>query len=138
MGGLDEVTRYLARAHEGWEPRDAFERGAMDRATAAIHLDLGQLDTAEQLAVSALRTYTGNHCRARTTAQLLLAEVHVRAGEPQGLMLARQAIDAVRTLHSVAVRRERLIPLVAALEARPSTDTRELARTARQIAATRA
>ncbi|MGH3868101.1 MAG: hypothetical protein ACRDQ4_18660 [Pseudonocardiaceae bacterium] len=40
------------------------------------------------------------------------------------------------TLQSAAVRRERLIPLAAALEARPGTDTQELARTARQIATT--
>jgi len=42
-----------------------------------------------------------------------------------------------RRLHSVRAR-ERLEPLVAALEARPGGDPRELARTARQVAATRA
>ncbi len=70
-------------------------------------------------------------------AELLLAEVQVRAGEPRGLILARQAIAGVSTLQSVDVRRQRLIPLAAALEARPGTDTRELARIARQVAATR-
>ena len=137
MGGIDEATRYLAKAHNGWEPRDAFERAAMDRATAAIHLDLGQLDTAKQLAASALRTYGEDHRRGRIMAELLLAEVHVRAGESQGLILARHAIAGVSTLQSVDVRRQRLIPLTVALEARPSTDTRELARMARQVAATR-
>lgn len=137
MGGLDEATRHLAKAHDGWEPRDAFERGGMARATAGIQLDLGRLDAAEQSATSAVRSYGEGHRRGRTLAQLLLAEVHVRAGEPQGLILARQAIDGVRTLHSVAARRERLIPLAAALEARPGSDTRELARIARKVAATR-
>jgi hypothetical protein len=70
-------------------------------------------------------------------AQLLLAEVYVSAGEPQGLILARQAIDGVRTLHSVAARRERLIPLAAALETRPGNDTWDLAQAARKVAATR-
>ncbi|MGH3687812.1 MAG: hypothetical protein ACRDRU_02035 [Pseudonocardiaceae bacterium] len=60
----------------------------------------------------------------------ILAEVHIRAGEPRGLALASQAIEEVNTLHSVAVRRQRLIPLATALEARPGTDTQELARTA--------
>ena len=137
MGGRAEATRHLATAHDGWEPRDAFERGAMARATAGIQLDLGRLDAAEQFATSALRSYGEGHRRDRTLAQLLLAEVYVRAGERQGLILARQAIDGVRTLHSVAARRERLIPLAAALEARPNTDTRELARIARQVATTR-
>jgi transcriptional regulator with XRE-family HTH domain len=63
MGGPDEATHYLAKAHDGWEPRNAFERAGMDRATAAIHLDLGQLDTAEPLATSALSTYSESHAR---------------------------------------------------------------------------
>jgi hypothetical protein len=67
---------------------------------------------------------------------MFLAEVHVRAGEPQGLILARQAIAGASTLHSVAARQARLIPLATALETRPSTDTRELAKAARQVAAT--
>jgi transcriptional regulator with XRE-family HTH domain len=134
MDGPHQATRHLAQAHDGWEPRDAFERAAMDRATAGLHLDLGQLDTAEQCAASAVRTYSENHRRGRTLAAPLLAEVHVRTGEPQGLTLARQAIEDVSTLHSLAARGERLIPLATALEARPNIDTRELARIARQIA----
>ncbi len=63
MDGRDEAIRHLARAHDGWEPRDAFERAAMDRATAAIHLDLGRLDTAEQLAARALGSYSEDHRR---------------------------------------------------------------------------
>ena len=137
MGGLDEATRHLAQAHDGWEPRDAFERAGMDRATAAIHLDLGQLDTAEQFATSALRSQGEGDRVDRIINELLLAEIHVRAGEPQGLKLAHQAIDGVRTVHSVATRRQRLIPLADALEARPGTDTRELAQAARKVAATR-
>ncbi|MGH3910390.1 MAG: hypothetical protein ACRDRM_06125 [Pseudonocardiaceae bacterium] len=40
-------------------------------------------------------------------------------------------------LQSVAVRRERLVPLTTALEARPASDAKGLARMARQVAATR-
>ena len=137
MNGINEATRHLAKANDGWEPRDVFERAHTDRATAAIHLDLGQLDTAEQLATSAVRTFSEGHRKDRIAAQLLLAEVHIRAGEPQGLILARHAIAGVSALRSVTTRRQRLLPLAAALETRPSTDNLELARIARQVAATR-
>jgi len=60
----------------------------------------------------------------------------VQAGEPRGLGMAKSAIDSVAPLHSVRVR-ERLIPLAEALEARPGSDHRELARVARQVATTR-
>jgi Helix-turn-helix domain len=137
MGGPDEATQCLAEAHDGWAPRDAFERAGADFVTAGIQLDLGQFDAAEQSAASAVRSYGENHRRGRTLAELLLAEVHMRAGEPQGLTLARHAINEVSTLQSVAARRERLIPLATALEARPGSDARELAQTARQVATTR-
>jgi len=133
MQATDEATRYLAEANDGWEPRDAFERATGDFVTAAVQLDLGQLDAAERSASSALRSYGENHRRDRLQVELLLAEAHVRAGEPQGLSLAHHAIEAVSTLHSVAARVQRLLPLAAALEARPSTDTRDLARRARQV-----
>jgi len=136
MGGLDEATRCLAEAREGWEPRDTFERADADLGTAVVQRDLGRFDAAERFATSAARTYSEGHRRGRTMTELLLAEVHVRAGEPRGLTLAHQAIKEVSTLQSVAARREWLMPLATALEARPGTDTQELARTARQIATT--
>ncbi|MGH3820587.1 MAG: hypothetical protein ACRDRE_23125 [Pseudonocardiaceae bacterium] len=136
MGGRKEATRCLAEARDRWEPRDTFEHADADLGTAMIQRDLGQLDTAEQFASSAARTYSEGHRRGRTMTELLLAEIHVQAGEPRGLTLAHDAIKEVSTLQSVAVRREWLIPLATALEARPGTDTQELARTARQIATT--
>jgi len=48
--------------------------------------------------------------------------------------MAKSAIDATAPLRSVRAR-ERLVPLAEALEARPSSDARELARMARQVAA---
>ncbi|MGH3771938.1 MAG: helix-turn-helix domain-containing protein [Pseudonocardiaceae bacterium] len=117
-------------------PRDAFERASADFVTAAIQVDLGQLDAAAHSATSALRSYSEDHRRGRTLTELLLAEIHVRAGDPQGLTLAHEAIEKVKTLQSVAARRERLVPLATALEARPGTDTRELARLARRVSAT--
>ncbi|MGH3829276.1 MAG: helix-turn-helix domain-containing protein [Pseudonocardiaceae bacterium] len=134
MQGHDQATQCLTEAHDGWTPRDASERGDMDRATAAIQLDLGQLDTAEALAATAVRNYGDANRRDRTMAKLLHAEIHIRAREPQGLALAHHALTEVRTLHSVRARRERLSPLATALATNPGTDARELARAAHNIA----
>ena len=133
----EQAKGCLTQAHDGWDPRDPFERAAGDLMTAGIHLDLGHLDSAEHFATSAVRTYSEGHRRSRILAELFLAEVHVRAGEPRGLTLARHAINEVSTLQSVAARRQRLVPLANALEARPSRDTQELAGIARKIAANR-
>jgi hypothetical protein len=57
-------------------------------------------------------------------AKRSLAEVHVRTGEPRRLVLTRQAIDAVSSLQSVAVRRERLMPLATAWRPGPATTPR--------------
>ena len=137
MGGPDEATRCLAQAHDGWAPHDAGERGAMDQASAAVQLDLGRLEAAERLAADAVRSYGEGDRRDRVRAELLLAEVHVRAGETRGLKLAHEAIEKVSTLQSVSVRLQRLLPLATALDAQPGSDAQELARRARQVAATR-
>ncbi|MGH3711560.1 MAG: hypothetical protein ACRDRQ_26435 [Pseudonocardiaceae bacterium] len=137
MGGLDEATNHLAKASEGDPPPDAYDHAAADLGTARVQLDLGQLDATEQSATSAVRTYRDNHHRrGHTMAELVLAEVYLRAGDPRGLTLAHEAITKVTTLQSVAVRRELLIPLATALETRPGGDSRDLARTARQLATT--
>ncbi|MGH3805893.1 MAG: hypothetical protein ACRDRU_04465 [Pseudonocardiaceae bacterium] len=136
MDRPEQAKLCLAEACEGWTPRHAFERAVTAGSTSEIQLDLGQLDTAEQFAASAVHTYGEGHRRGRTRTELALAEVHVRAGEPRVLVLARQAIAAVSTLQSVAVRQERLVPLATALEARPGNDAKEIARMARQVAAT--
>jgi hypothetical protein len=132
-----QATRHLAVARDGWAPRDAYERAGADLTTAGILLDLNRLDAAEQFTASAARTYGESHRQGRTTAQLLLAEIHVRAGDPQGLRLAHQAIEGVQDTQSVAARRERLIPLADALHARPGLDFQQLPRIARHSATVR-
>lgn len=57
---------------------------------------------------------------------ITLATIYVQAGEPRGLELAHRAITAVDELRSVRAR-DRLVPLMAALEARPGSAPRELA-----------
>ncbi|MDQ3885846.1 MAG: hypothetical protein M3308_02215 [Actinomycetota bacterium] len=66
---------------------------------------------------------------------VVLATIHVRAGEPDGLQLAHGAVTAATKLTSIHTCK-RLEPLATALEARPGSDPRQLARMARQVAAT--
>jgi hypothetical protein len=136
MDHPEQAKRCLAAAREGWAPRDTYDRAAMDGKTSEIQLDLQRFDIAESFAACAVGTF-GEGRRDRTRTELALAEVHVRTGEPRGLMLARQAIEAVSTLQSLAVRQERLVPLTTALEARPDNDAKEIVRIAHQVAATR-
>ncbi len=136
LGKSSQAQSCLAQAQDRWAPREAFEQAGAELATARTQLDLGRLDAAAPFATAAVRTYSGSH-RGRTVAELLLANLYVQAGEPSGMVLAQQAITAVSTLQSVAVRRDWLVPLATTLETRPGTDIKELARTARQIAATR-
>ncbi|MBV9163265.1 MAG: helix-turn-helix transcriptional regulator [Pseudonocardiales bacterium] len=135
LGGPQEADRSLAAAHDGWEPRTAFDRASAEVMTAGIQRDLGRLEAAEQFATSALRSYGEHHRRGRTLAELLLAELYVRTGDSHGLTLAHQAIQNVSTLQSVAVRRQRLLPLATTLETRSGSDSQELARIAHQVAA---
>ena len=114
-----------------------YERADKDLNTARIQADLGRLEAAEQFAAAAVRTFGGAHRRDRAMADLVLAELHVQAGEPRGIALARHAIAEVSQLHSVPTR-QRLVPLAAELETRPGPDARALARMARQVATTRA
>ncbi|MGH3997022.1 MAG: hypothetical protein ACRDTJ_06120, partial [Pseudonocardiaceae bacterium] len=73
--------------------------------------------------------------RPAASARILLATIHVRAGEPHGPQLAHNAITAATKLSSDRVR-QRLLPLADELDARRGSDYRELARMARQVATT--
>ncbi|MGH3874182.1 MAG: helix-turn-helix domain-containing protein [Pseudonocardiaceae bacterium] len=136
MGIPDQARRCLAKAHEGWAPRDAFERAGGDLMVAGVQIELRQFDVAESFAATAVRTYGEGHRRGRILAELILAEVHVRVGDARGLALVQRVIEAAGTLQS-AVARRHLVALAVALEARPDSHAHELARMARQTAATR-
>lgn len=129
--GHSQATEHLSRARDGWQPSNAFERADMDYQTALVQVELGDLDAAERFVASI--DGVGRHRPVGTFAGILRATIHVRAGEPRGLAMAKTAIDTVARQRSVRAR-ERLAPLADALEARPGSDARELARTARQVA----
>ena len=129
----------LAKARDKWAPPDAHARGDMDLTTGLTCLHLGQLDTAEAaLRVSVQTFQQGTDRREGVVADIALAQVHVQAGEPRGLILARKAIDTVTRTRTGTARELWLQPLATALEARPGADAKELARLTRQVAATRA
>lgn len=130
--GHYQADDQLARARDGWQPPNIYHRADMDYQTALVQHELGRLDTAEHFAGAV--NGAGLHRPVGIFARILRATVHVQAGESRGTDLARQAIDAVAGLRSVRAR-ERLAPLVAALDARAGNDARELAVHARRVAA---
>ncbi|MGH3369430.1 MAG: hypothetical protein ACRDPR_05470 [Nocardioidaceae bacterium] len=145
LAKLDEVTdstrtqarSQLATAREHWEPPHAHARGCMELDTGLTYLHLGQLDAAESALATSARTLAQSADRREgVVADITLAQVHVQTGDSRGLVMARQAITAVAATKSVNARRLWLVPLSEALEKRPGSDARELARTARQVAAT--
>ena len=106
---------------------------------ARLELARGRLDAAQPFAVASVRRWEGvRNQRARTSAGTLLATVHVRAGERDGLQLAHGTITKVTKISSVRARQQYLTPLAVALEACKDHDAKQLARMARQVTVTRA
>ncbi len=127
----------LRKARDLWSPTPADPYGDLDRPAACLELERGRLDVAEPFAVASMRRWEGGSPLSRTQSAIVLATIHVRAGEPDGLRLAHSAVTAAAKLTSIRVR-QRLEPLATALEARPGSDPQQLARMTRQVAAARA
>jgi len=133
----DAADTEMAKARELWTPTRTDSNGDLDRPAACLALKRGRLDAAEQFAAASVRRWKeGGGQVSRTLSGVVLATIHVRAGEPDGLRLAHDAVSAASKLSSVRTRRQ-LEPLAAALEARRSSDALQLARMARQVATTR-
>jgi hypothetical protein len=138
LGQSAAADAELAVVRDLWPSAPSDLNGDPDYVAASLALERGRLDAAEPFAVvSARRWEAGSSQRARTMSGILLATIHVQAGEPDGLRLAYDAITGVAKLSSVRARR-RLEPLVTALEGRPGSDYHQLARMARQVVTTRA
>ena len=137
LGNWDAAENAVAESQELWQPTPVAPAGDPDIVSAQLELERGRLDAAQAFATASSRLWESRGGRrGRTTAAVLLATIHVRAGDSDGLPLAHQAISSAMQLSSVRVRR-RLAPLATALEARPGSDHRDLARTARRVATTR-
>ncbi len=136
--GVDSEPARLAlvRAWDGWQPPSQHARADFELTTAETYLHLGKRDRAELMAATSGGTFcAGNDRREGVLAEIVLAQLHVMAGEPDAVRLAAQAIESVIPSRS-SVARASLAPLAAALQASPRSDLRELARRARQGAAT--
>jgi tetratricopeptide (TPR) repeat protein len=131
----EKAADHLARARDGWQSTEDGWRADQNYQSALVYAKLGRLDVAEQLTASI--NGAGRHRPVGVFAGVLRATIHVQTGEPRGLGMAKSVVDSVAPLHSMRAR-ERLVPLAEALEARPGSDHRELARMARQVATTRA
>lgn len=128
----DRVQDELQRAKNLPEIIDPFERADLDHVRAAIHLILGNVNTAESYATTAIRTWGGHDLRDCVQTRILLARIHLRAGEPGVERIAAPAINAVAQLRSARAR-TLLVPLEQALRARGDSTSVDLAEQARQV-----
>lgn len=126
--------RELAASRDGWDPADQFDRADMDHVVAQAQLGLGQVDSAESFAASSVRLWGEGQRRDGIQARITLATIHMLAGEPDGVTLAKTAIDGVTETRSSRAR-HRLTPLIEALDSRSGSDASDLARHARRVAA---
>ncbi|MGH8918856.1 MAG: hypothetical protein ACRD0H_11105, partial [Actinomycetes bacterium] len=135
LGNFPSAATQLAKGRELWTPTPTDPYGDMDRPAARLELAQGHLDTAETLATASLRRWPESKKISRALTGTVLATIHVKAGERNGLQLAHHTITTIAQLSSVRVRKQ-LAPLAQALAARPGSDAAELARIARQVAST--
>ena len=131
LGDPAAAHTQLAKSRDLWRPKRTDTMGDLDIVAARIEVGRGRLDAAEPLAAASVRRWQGTSERARSQAGVVLATIHVRAGERGGLGLAHTAITAVSRLSSVRARK-RLGQLADALDTRSGTDYQDLARMARQ------
>ncbi|MGH3755668.1 MAG: hypothetical protein ACRDRP_23845, partial [Pseudonocardiaceae bacterium] len=137
LGFLDAADAEIAASRQLWSPTRTDRFGDLDRPAALQALRRGRLDVAESLAAVSVRRWEGISQYGRAHSGVVLAIIHVRAGEPAGLALAHGAITAVPKLSSMRVRK-RLVLLAGELAARPGADAKDLARMAHQVAGARA
>ena len=137
LGEHQAAYRQASTARELWTPEPTQHYGDMDQGPALLEMQRGRLDVAEQYAATSVRRWEGFSKPDATRSRVILATIHVKAGEQRGLQLAHSAIADVTTLTSVRARRL-LLPLAEALESRPGPDARDLARMARMARQTAA
>jgi transcriptional regulator with XRE-family HTH domain len=133
LGDHKAAGTQLVTARQLWTPTRTDPYGDLDRPAARLEIERGRLDIAESLAAASVRRWEGGSQLSRTLSGIMLATIHVKAGEPSGLSLAHHAITSVPKLSSVRARTH-LEPLAEVLQARPGSDARELARMTRQVA----
>jgi transcriptional regulator with XRE-family HTH domain/tetratricopeptide (TPR) repeat protein len=138
LGDQTAADRALGQARQLWTPGRTDATGDLDAVGTLLQLSRGQLDAAQEFARASVRRWENvPNQRAAAIAAILLATVHVQAGEHDGLQLAHTALTTMTTLSSARARQQHLTPLAAALQARKDHDAQHLARMTRQIITTR-
>lgn len=136
VGETRAAVSELGKSRQLWQPTRTDPRGDQDYVAARLELGRGRLEVAEPFAAASVTRWDGVSKLRRTHSSVVLATIHVQAGEPDSFPMAHRTITDVSKLSS-AQARTRLRPLVAALESRPGDDAKDLARMARQVATTR-
>jgi hypothetical protein len=82
LGQPDGADAALAQARELWQPTPAVPQGDLDKVAARLELGRGRLDAAQAFATASVQLWEDRGSRSgRTRASILLATIHVRAGE---------------------------------------------------------
>jgi transcriptional regulator with XRE-family HTH domain len=135
MGYTEAARSSLASAQDRWRAPTSDRQAEMDWVTALVEMHLNRQDVAERLVTSSVNHWKGtNDRRQAILGHITLAQLHVQAGDSRANDMAFQVIKDVRELRSVRAR-ERLQPMIQALEARSTPDSCQLARMARHVAA---
>jgi transcriptional regulator with XRE-family HTH domain len=140
LGHPDVARRQVARSRQLFASADPstslpfFEfYGPGHGLLAATSSKLADYDTARSDIVNALRTRPSYDVRCNALDTVVLATVALNAGEPSiGIPQAQRALSLVTQVGSQRTR-DRLAPMIQALDARPDSTSRELAVHARRV-----
>ena len=136
LGDPEGAHRNLMTSRQIWRPGRGEPAGDLDRVAASMELQRGRLDTAEQFAAASRRRWQGISQVNHAQSGAVLSTIYVTAGDSRGLPMAHQTLTDAGKLRSIRLRRQWVLPLAEALDTRPGADARDLARQARQVAAT--
>jgi transcriptional regulator with XRE-family HTH domain len=139
MGHQREALTAVKKSREHPQS-DPFDVADMDWVTSRAYWRLGKFDLAEQYAKSSVMTWDqegDSTKRDSVNADITLALIHAKAGEPDTVLLVKHALTGVAPLKSVRARRQ-LGELVGVLAARTDTTSQQLAHHVRGVAGMRA
>jgi transcriptional regulator with XRE-family HTH domain len=128
MGHQQEALTAVKKARE--QPQNnPFDAADMDWVTSRAYWRMGKVDLAEQYAQSSVMAWDREGAstkRDSVNADITLALIHAKAGEPDTVLLVKHALAGVAPLKSVRARRQ-LGELVGVLEARTDSTSQQLA-----------
>jgi hypothetical protein len=138
MGHQQEALTAVKKGRERPQT-DPFDAADMYWVTSRVYWRLGKLDLAEQYAKSSVSRWAEESTSRRDSveADITLALIHAKAGEPDTVLLVKHALTGVAPLKSVRARRQ-LGELVNVLESRTDSTSQQLAHHVKGVAGMRA